>query len=101
MTEQREAILTQLGFRFGMNGPHAARTMMLDDLRVLMTHTPSGATREDYTAAIVGENLLGKPTKKARELAFRHLATLYALELANPIFSRLLNFSPTPSAIGC
>ncbi len=94
MTEQREAILTQLGFRFGMNGPHAARTMMLDDLRVLMTHTPSGATRDDYAAAIVGENLLGKPTKKARELAFRHLATLYALELANPIFRALRRLWP-------
>ena len=36
MTEQRQALLSQLGFRFGINGPHAARTMMLDDLRLLL-----------------------------------------------------------------
>ena len=39
MTEHRQALLAQLGFRFGINGPHAARTMMLDDLRVLLAHT--------------------------------------------------------------
>jgi len=35
MSDRRNALLTQLGFRFGTNGPHAARTMMLDDLSVL------------------------------------------------------------------
>ncbi|QDX21470.1 hypothetical protein FP568_09545 [Pandoraea pnomenusa] len=39
MTELRESLLSQLGFRFGINGPHAARTMMLDDLRLLLSHT--------------------------------------------------------------
>jgi hypothetical protein len=28
-----------------MNGPHAARTMMLDDLRLLLAHTLPQATR--------------------------------------------------------
>jgi hypothetical protein len=48
VTEQRQALLSQLGFRFGLNGPHAARTMMLDDLRLLLAHTPPQATRADY-----------------------------------------------------
>lgn len=89
MTVESQALLVQLGFRFGINGPHAARTMMLDDLSLLLAHTPPQATRADYVAAIVDSNVLGKPTRKARELALRHMATLYALDLANPIFRAL------------
>lgn len=89
MTEQREALLSKLGFRFGINGPHAARTMMLEDLRLLLSHTPSRATRSEYAMAVVDHNVLGKPTRKARELALRHLSALYALDLANPLFRAL------------
>lgn len=89
MTEQHQALLSKLGFRFGLNGPHAARTMMLDDLRVLLAHTSPQATRTDYTSAVVDSNVLGKPTRKARELALRHMATLYALDPTNPIFRAL------------
>ena len=89
MTERRQALLTQLGFRFGINGPHAARTMMLDDLRVLLAQTQPHASRADYVLAVVDSNVLGKPTRKSRELALRHLATLYALNPGNPIFRAL------------
>lgn len=86
MTKKQEELLTRLGFRFSINGPHAARTMMLDDLRILLAHTAPAAGPADYAAAIVEQNVLGKATKKARELALRHLSTLYGLDLANPIF---------------
>lgn len=89
MTEPQESLLTQLGFRFGINGPHAARTMMLDDLRLLFAHTSPGASRSDYVDAVVAENVLGKPTKKARELALRHLESLYGLSDANPLYRAL------------
>lgn len=89
MTQLRQALLARLGFRFGLNGPHAARTMMLDDLRLLMSHTAPDAQRADYVSAVVDANVLGKATRKARELALRHLATLYALDEANPIFRAL------------
>lgn len=98
MTEQRHALLVKLGFRFGLSGPHAARTMMLDDLRLLLAHTTPHATRADYSAAVVHRNVLGKPTRKARELAFRHLAALYALDLANPIFRALRRLWPLDAA---
>lgn len=62
---------------------------MLDDLRLLLAQTPAQATRADYISAVVDVNILGKPTRKARELALRHMATLYALDLANPIFRAL------------
>lgn len=98
MTEQRQELLSRLGFRFGTNGPHAARTMMLDDLRALFAHIPVNANREDYVESVVGENVLGKPTKKARELTLRHLATLYGLEPTNPIFRALRRLWPLDEA---
>ena len=65
MTSSREHLLAKLGFRFGANGPHAARTMMLDDLRLLFAHVPANASRADYTDQVLAQNVLGKPTKKA------------------------------------
>ncbi|WP_257217433.1 hypothetical protein [Janthinobacterium sp. BJB301] len=92
MTERLYPLLTRLGFRYGLNGPHAARTMMLDDLRVLFAHTQLKASRADYVIAIIENNVLGKPTRKARELALRHMTTLYDLDPVNPIFRALRHF---------
>ncbi len=69
MTEQRQKILTQLGFRFGMNGSHSAFTLMLDNLRVLLANISPQATRTEYVSAVVDSNVLGNPTRKAREAA--------------------------------
>jgi hypothetical protein len=91
----KEQLLEQLGFRFGTNGPHAARTMMLDDLRVLFSHVPADAARADYTQAVCTENILGKPTKKSRELALRHLTTLYG---QLPLFRALRRLWPVDVA---
>ena len=98
MTAERQALLEQLGFRFGINGPHAARTMMLDDLRLLLAHTPPHSARADYVSAVVDANVLGKPTRKARELTLRHMASLYALHPANPIFRALRRLWPLDEA---
>lgn len=86
---QQERLLSQLGFRFGINGPHAARTMMLADLRLLMDQTSARSVRADYAAAVIQANVLGKPTRRSRELAYRHLATLYGLDVTNPLFCAL------------
>lgn len=94
MTPNRETALQALGFRFGINGPHAARTMMLEELRQLLGHTAPHASRADYAAAIVEDNVLGKPTRKARTLTLRHLGTLYGLDGANPIFRALRRLWP-------
>lgn len=89
MSEAKEQLLSKLGFRFGTNGPHAARTMMLDDLQVLFSHVPADAARADYAQAVLKDNILGKPTKKSRELALRHLTTLYGLDTQLPLFRAL------------
>lgn len=98
MREDCQPLLASLGFRFGINGPHAARTMMLDDLRLLLAHTPKDATRANYREAVVEENLLGKPTRMARELALRHLTTLYTLDPISPVFRALLRLWPLDPA---
>ena len=98
MTVLGEQNLSKLGFRFGRNGPHAARTLMLDDMRLLLAHTPVGATRAEYAEAIIGANVLGKATKKARELALRHMAVLYGLDAQNPIFRALRRLWPLDAA---
>lgn len=90
---QREELLTKLGFRFGYSGPHAARAMMLDDLRRLLADVAPEAGRAEYASAVIDANRLGKPTRKARELALRHLATRYAPEPSNPVF-RVLRRPP-------
>jgi hypothetical protein len=98
MTYSREASLQALGFRFGINGPHAARTMMLDELRLLLGHTDAQANRADYADAVISLNVLDKPTRKARELTLRHLATLYGLDGSNAIFRAMRRLWPTSEA---
>jgi hypothetical protein len=94
MSKQRQELLSRLGFRFGINGPHAARTMMLEDLRTLFTRTSCQASRDEYAAAVVQDNVLGKPTHKSRELAWRHMSALYGFEATNPIFRALQRLWP-------
>lgn len=95
MSNIRANLLCKLGFRFGNNGPHAARTMMFDDLRILFARVPVEGTVADYHEEVVNRNLLGKPTKKARELALRHLTALYSLDTKLPLFRALRRLWPS------
>ena len=67
---------------------------MLDELRRLLNNTESTTGRADYAAAVVEENVLGKPTRKARELTLRHMTGLYGLDASNPIFRALRRLWP-------
>ena len=69
MTKQRQALLTHLGFRFGMNGSHPAFALMLDNLRVPLVNISPQATLTEYVSAIVDSNVLGNRTRKARDAA--------------------------------
>jgi hypothetical protein len=60
--------------------------MMLEDLRALFSHTARDAQLADFVRAVVDDNVLGKPTKKSRELALHHLVSLYGLSAENPIY---------------
>ena len=67
---------------------------MLDDIRALFAHTQADADRADYATAIVANNVLGKSTKKARELALRYLGALYGLDSSNAVFRALRRLWP-------
>jgi len=72
--------LARFGFKFGRSGVHAARTAMLTDITRLLEVADGTYQRRDYGSAVVEQNVLDKPTRKSRDLAFKHLADLYALD---------------------
>ena len=68
------------GFRPTGTGGHMARSMMLQEIRALVSSVPASASREQYRSAILEENVLGKPTFSSREKSYRHLMELYGLD---------------------
>jgi hypothetical protein len=66
------ASLARLGIKAEGGGPHQSKTMMLADLSALIA---SGRV-DDPAGAIVGDNLLGKPSIRAREAALYRLRQL-------------------------
>ena len=82
-----------LGFSFEKGGAHTARTMMLDELRSLLSFIDSpDATKADYSKAIMEDNCLGKRSGKTRHLTFRHLVDLYSLDSSHILFRALRFF---------
>jgi hypothetical protein len=74
------------GFRFGAKGTHTSRTMMFAELSAVLDATAEHASREDYAAAIIDGNCLGKATTATRRLTNQRLGELYALDPAIPLF---------------
>jgi len=79
-------VLRRFSFSFDKGGPHLARTMMLDDLSVLLRDGRIEETRDSLLNAIVEDNVLGKRSAQSRKLAARHLRKLYALDQAVPVY---------------
>lgn len=85
--------LERLGFSYERGGVHTARTMMLAELRALLSFVDvTDAARTDYLEAIQTANCLGKRSGKTRTLTFRHLADLYALDPSLLVFRALRFF---------
>lgn len=76
----------KVGFRFGAKGTHTSRTMMFAELSAVLAATTEDASREDYAAAIIHGNCLGKATTATRRLTNQRLGELYALDPAIPLF---------------
>lgn len=81
-----EGELLRLGAKFSPGGAHISRTMMLDELRLLLDAVPFGSASEAYRTAILDGNVLGKSTGSTREKSLRHLRELYALDEGVPLF---------------
>lgn len=85
--------LTRFGFSFERGGAHTARTMMLGELKaVLSAIDRPDASRNDYLHAIADENCLGKRSGKTRRLTYRHLVDLYGFDPSITLFRALLFF---------
>ncbi|MGS2719338.1 hypothetical protein [Paraglaciecola aestuariivivens] len=84
ITEQQ---LTSYGFKFGRNGAHSARSMMIKELKELLFACDENATKQGYEDDIVNFNILHKPTEKSRTLTFRHLVDLYGMSMDIPLFN--------------
>lgn len=81
-----------LGFRDGSASVHTSRTMMLDELSLVIEKVGPAARANDYVAAIVEENALGKPTQSTRQRTAKRLRELYALDPRCTLFRRLRHF---------
>jgi hypothetical protein len=78
--QQNEEKMTYFGFKFGSGGAHAARTIMLGELEIMLSSCQPDAPKEDYEQAVIEFNVLDKSTAKARKLTFRHMVDLYGLD---------------------
>jgi len=88
-----EMKLERLGFSYERGGVHTARTMMLAELRALLSYVDAAdAAKVDYLEAIQTANCLGKRSGKTRSLTFRHLADLYSLDPSLLVFRALRFF---------
>ncbi|NLX24203.1 MAG: hypothetical protein GXY55_21350 [Phycisphaerae bacterium] len=81
-----EKRLHDTGFRWGNKGTHTSRTIMLQELRAVLSHCRHDAIRSDYRGAIQEENCLGKRTAATRKLSSQRLSELYALDPEVPLF---------------
>jgi len=92
ITEQSKQ-LSRFGFSFNRGGAHTSRTIMLEELRALLTYVERPeADKSDYLHAIDDENCLGKRSGKTRTLTYRHLVDLYSLDRTRLLFRALLYF---------
>lgn len=80
-------ISSKFGFSFTKGGVHTARTMMLEDLELLLEAVADPlAAKNVYLNAIIEHNCLRKRSVKSRQLTARHLINLYMLNPSVTIF---------------
>jgi hypothetical protein len=82
-----------LGFYRATTGAHMARSMMLQELTLLLSGTSEQASRAAIQKAVVEDNLLGKPTASSREKTFQHLRRAYGLETNTVLWRTLRQFA--------
>jgi len=102
MDDTTQKLLTQFGFKFGRNGAHSSRTIMLKEIQALFSSTQATAKLEQYQSEIIDYNCLNKSTANTRKLTLRHLKDLYALDDQFPLFRvlrQLWEIEPDAQAI--
>ena len=77
------------GFVNEGNGSHAGRTMMLAELRTLLSTCSESVSVDEYRSAILDDNVLLKNTVATRRESFRRLRELYGLDSHIVLFRAL------------
>lgn len=80
---------TSFGFVLEGLGAHSSRTIMLDELRLLLGAVPASGSTRSYGSAILEENALLKRTDSTRAESFRRLRELYGLSRHLVLFRAL------------
>src|SRR5579875_272804 len=80
------------GFRNGTTSVHTSRTMMLDELTLVLEKVNPSAKADAYLSAIIEENVLGKPTQTTRQRSAKRLTELYCLDPTCSLFRLLRHF---------
>lgn len=78
----RQARLTEEQVRLGFSsgGAISSRTVMQEELGVLLASEAASASAEDYKRAILDHNVLDKSTASNRLKTYKYLRSLYALD---------------------
>jgi hypothetical protein len=69
-----------------------SRTMMLGELSLVLDLNSPDRSKETYRAAILDQNILGKPTRTTRLRTAKRLSELYALDPSCPMFRLLRHY---------
>ncbi len=89
-TSHIDALITprrdSLGFRCALSGGLLSRTMMLEELALVLAQTKPDATLPEIASSINEENILGKPTTSSRIKSYKHLVELYGLDCNKALF---------------
>tara|TARA_B110000196_G_scaffold293833_1_gene282430 strand:+ start:15468 stop:16244 length:777 start_codon:yes stop_codon:yes gene_type:complete len=72
--------LESLGFKYGISGTHASRSMMIAELTELLNLHPNGAELKLIKQDIIDFNVLHKNTENSRKLTYGYLVDLYTLD---------------------
>jgi len=84
--------LAKFGFRHEGTGVHTSRTMMYEELQLLLdTVNNSSAQIEEYIEAIIEDNCLGKRSVRNRRITATRLKELYGLNDSIAVF-RVLHY---------
>jgi len=87
-----KALPAALGFRNGSMSVHTSRTMMFGELALVLETVPGNVRPDAYIAAIVEENVLGKPTQTTRQRTAKRLEELYCLGPNCALFRLMRHF---------
>ena len=73
----------------GSASAHTGRTIMLNELSLLLNATPHASSFDDLRNHVYDDNILQKSSVSGRKKSFYHLKLTYGLDIRTPVFRAL------------